>query len=302
MPFYVLLALVFMISSCGTSSEELWIEDDGSGRLEMGSDLSGLYPLIMMGLESEVQKSKDGDGSEAKKADNPLLTLLKRDKVDTIVNFQEFLMAAAGDKLGNNEEEFWDGLEQEMLADESMPIEQKEAIFNMVKTIFAWDFKLQANQEEQLFNTGMIQPFDHIANVHDWADDMMEFASEMAKEDESMDMGKLNALKDMMNGDGMTRYEINGNKLRVTRRAANTAGLAGDDEAAQAMAMMQMFAGEEPYRITIHVPGKIRNISDPNVVKLDNNTVMLEISQEDLKDPEKEVDFTIEFRLPKGMR
>lgn len=308
MPFLTLLTVLFLFNSCGTSSEELWIESDGSGRLEIGSDLSNMYPLMMMGLEKELDKGEDEEtmatGSNEKQK-NQLMAFFKRPNLDTLINLQDLLMATAPEKFGTSEEDFWNTLEAEMRADDTMPEGQKQAIFDMLKNLLSWDIKFQTDQEKQFFRTATVQSFDNLSNIHDWVNDMVEFAEEMAKNDEdgTGEMKELAVVKDILGGGGMTNYELIDDELHITRKGQDMGTMLGEnEEAQQAMMMMKMFLGNKPYKITVHLPGKVKKISDPNATIIGKKTVEIEIPQEDLFDPEKELDIRIKFKLPKGLR
>lgn len=88
----LLLILALSLQGCFSMQEEVWIEADGSGRMEATTDLSSLYPFLMMGLEQELSKEKDGDGKseEGMEEDgDPFTAIMKdamrADKIDTFL-------------------------------------------------------------------------------------------------------------------------------------------------------------------------------------------------------------------------
>lgn len=291
-----LLILTVSLTSCFNATEEIWIESDGSGRMEIESDLSNLYPFLMMGLESEAEKPQE-EGEE-QSFEKSMMALLSAEEVDTVLSMRSMFESAMAEE-GMSEDQFWQKLEQGMNEDDSMPQDQKEAIFEMVQTFMNMDFRLQANQAKQLFKTTSIQHFEETSDITSWVETIQSLVPLMADGENGPDAVQLEAMDDLF-GSAVTRYEVDGNYLRVSRSGMDLDSMG--EEGAETMAMLKMFMGNAPYRLIIHLPGKVKSIDHPDAEKLDKRTVALEIPMEDLLDPEKSMELNIKFKAPRSMR
>ena len=79
-----LLALVLIFSSCGDISEEMWINADGSGKLEYSVDLSSALPMLQM-MSQGVDSTQAGEGGK-EMMDNFFETMGRED-VDSTATF-----------------------------------------------------------------------------------------------------------------------------------------------------------------------------------------------------------------------
>jgi hypothetical protein len=208
-------------------------------------------------------------------------------------------MGSIAGQEGMTEDDFWNELETGMRADNSMPEDQKEAIYGMLQSLMEMDFRIQANQDKQMLKTTTIQRFTDISEITSWMESMQALVPLMS-EGEVQEPAQLAAMEEIFSGAGMTQYEIDGNYLHVHRKPLDLSIFG--EEMQQSMAMVKMFLGNDPYRLVIHLPGKVKDVGHPDAEKLDKRTVALDIPMNDLFDPEKEIDFRIRFKAPKGMR
>jgi hypothetical protein len=293
LPILTLLMVAFGLSSCFNASEELWIEADGTGRYESTNDFSSLYPFMMMGLQQEQEEDgteteEDGDDFE-----QSMRRLLLAEKMDTTFDLSSILASAAAEK-GQTLDQMMAEMEAEMKADDTMPEDQKEALFGMIEGLLDMKLRMQANQASQTFKTTNIQRFDNLNNLTNFGETLGGILPLMGGGG-GVPPEALGAMDQLFNS--MTQFDLDGNTLRIRRAGMDLEALAGEDsEAMQSIGMIKMFLGDAPYRLTIHFPGKVKKISSDYLTKVDKQTVELEIPMSELFDPELRVDAEVKFK------
>ena len=300
-----LLACTVFLNGCFATTEEIWIEADGSGRLESQVDMSGLYPLLMMGLNAE-EEEETVEGEESDKFEDRFMAMLKAgEEVDTTFNMGQILakeLAKEGMPEGMSTEELIDALYMKLDEEEGMTEDEKQMISSMLTNVMGLDLRLQASSERQELKYTTIQRFGEPLELSSWMDDLFTMMSMMdeAEGETPIKPDQLEMVQELFGS--TTRYELEGNTLRVHRSGLDFSSLEeeGDPSMAEMMPMIKMFLGNEPYRMLIHLPGKVRKISHPDAEKVNRTTVALEIPMDDLFDPEMELDFTIKFKRPRS--
>ncbi len=302
-----LLASVLSLSGCFTSTEEIWIEADGSGRHESQTDMSGLYPFLMMGITSEQEETLDeapaeeADGEEDIK-DN-FLAMLTQEELDTVFSMRNIFQSLM-EKEGISEDQFWEEVEGKMLSEEDIPEDQTDVVLNMIDRLMHLDLRFQASSSRQELKSTTIQSFTDPSELSSWMKDALALSSYIEQDSTSSEktVEALEGAQKLFSS--MTRFELDGNYLHVHRQGVELPDISdigeGGGDAAMMIPMLKMFFGDQPYRLIVHLPGRVRKIDNPDVVKIDRNTVMYEIPMEDLFDPETEIDFTVKFRRPRS--
>ena len=296
----LLLILALSLQGCFSMQDEVWIESDGSGRMEATTDMSSFYPFLMMGLEQEMTKEKDGDGKSegGMEEDSDPFTAIMKDamragEVDTIFNFQEMIESGLDQK----------GMTWEMMMDtmrsgpdnENMTEEQIDMAADILEEIADTRIRLQANSDEQMLKWTSIQDFATVEETGSMGNSLMEMIS-MMEEVSGEGIGQGDEMDAMMSQmfEAQTSLQIDGNTLRV-RRAGMDLSILGE-EAEQSIGMIKMFLGNQPYRMILHFPGKVKKISSPIAEKIDKTTVAIEIPFNDLFDPETMIDVEVQFK------
>ena len=293
----LLLILAIALQGCFSMQEEVWIESDGSGRMESTTDMSSFYPFLMMGLEEEMNKDKDGDGKpeEGMEEDDDPFTGIMKDmmragEVDTIFNFRD-MMESTMEEEGMTWEMMMDSLRNSSDAD--MTDAQKDMVVGMMEDFVDMRIRMQASKENQIFKWTNIQDFASVDETGSMGNSLMEMISMMEGENAFGQGDEMDAMMSQM-FEAQTSLDLDGNTLRV-RRAGMDLSMLGE-EAEQSMAMLKMFLGSEPYRMVLHFPGKVKKISSPIAEKVDKQTVAIEIPFNDLFDPETLIDVEIQFK------
>ncbi|MCB0636102.1 MAG: hypothetical protein KDC54_05770, partial [Lewinella sp.] len=175
---------------------------------------------------------------------------------------------------------------------------QKLGLMTALQAIMHMQMRLQISGKDQRIAVTTIQAFEEPDELQSLLQGIMNMAPLMNEDDAAespFPLGGEDAEMVQQLFGGQTRYElVDDQTLRITRQPMDFSDL--DGEAAQGMAMIRMFAGDDDYRLVIHLPGRVRRISHPDAEKLDRQTVVLDIPADDLFDPEKALDFTITFR------
>ncbi len=285
--YLLLLFTAAWLTSCTSNEEELWIEADGSGRYESTMDLSGIYPFLLMGLQSE-----DEEGEEEEEDPFTLMMegLLMSESADTVISFSEVIAKELKEE-GRSIESLLDSLEGINPETAGLTEAEKQANIKMVKGLMDMKLRLQINQSESLFKITTINEFDHIENFEQGGNFMETM---MGMRDQAEPMGaQAEMVKEMMGA--QTQFALDGKRLRVSRRGQDMGDMSAEEK--QQMQMVEGMMGDEPYRLTIHFPGKVKKRLDSDYAeRVDKQTVVIEIPQEDLKDPDMEMDFGIKFK------
>ena len=89
------------------------------------------------------------------------------------------------------------------------------------------------------------------------------------------------------------KIDLSGNTLRIRRSGLDLSNLG--EEAASVAPMIGMFLGTAPYRLVIHLPGKVKKTSE-GVEVIDKKTIAIEMPLSDLFDAEKSIDYEVQFK------
>lgn len=289
----ILLITTLALQSCLNVNDEVWIESNGSGRMESTTDLSSLYPFMMMGLQQEAVEDMEGEEASGDPFKDMMQGLMAAEEVDTTFEFSSMINSAL-EKEGLTLDMMMDSLQNSSDADLSGA--QKEAVMGMFEQLSDMSLRMQVNKASSLFKTTNIQNFNSIQDMFSMGDMMTEIMELIGNEGGDSPFGQggeMDAIMEQLFG-AQTAMDLDGNVLRV-RRAGIDLSVLGE-EFQQNFAMVKMFLGNDPYRLTIHFPGKVKKISSTVAKKIDKNTVMLEMPLDDLFDPEKSIDVEIQFK------
>ena len=179
--FCLSLGFLLAFSSC-TTTEEIWINQDGSLRREWKMDIGALIPFVKMAEESKNNEGAESDSLEnlaaepmedepAEEAkdpmDNMFSEMLKRDNVDTLIAFRSIFEASMKEK-GMTEEEVLRALSE---ADEGeLSSEEKEAMGGMLKTLVNTQIRIKMSEAENLYFFSLIQNFENAKELNEGQD------------------------------------------------------------------------------------------------------------------------------------
>jgi len=299
------LIFVFALSSCSEYGEEVWINADGSGRYEMTQDFSDMLPLIEMGLASAQAKAEEeeenGTESEGMKMDK-ILSLFESGKVDTLISIEN-LVKQSYEKDGKtyNKQAFKADFFQKMNKEEDFKgtPQEKEKIWTFVSEVLKISTRIQYDNEYASLKNTMYQSFDNPKDMlFGNLPDLIEIVSKYADEgDNKLNDPKAKEAMEKMK-DSFASYEITKNTLKVRRKAMEMDS--EDPESAQQMEMMKGMMGNSTYTMKIHVPGKVKKVSQDGA-KFDGSTVTWTMPALDMYDTTKDLNLDIKFKPKKGM-
>jgi len=281
------IVLVFMLSSCTATQEELWIEADGSGRYASTVDLSAMYPFLLMGIEQEDEGAEDQDPFTAM-----IQQQLKAESADTTFSFGD-MIARELEAEGKNLDMLIDSLENLDPEAAGMTAEEQDRNLEMLKTMTGMKIRLQADQSESMLKFTTISDFEDPTEMDNGASFMNAIIGFRNQMSGTQGGAQEEAIQQMTKG--QTRIELQKGKLRIMRKGTDPMEGMSDEDKAQ-MQMMQGMAGEQPYRLTIHFPGKVKKVKSEYAEQTDRETVVVEIPQEKLTDEDFELDLTVKFK------
>ncbi|MEQ8704779.1 MAG: hypothetical protein RIC19_12710 [Phaeodactylibacter sp.] len=283
--YFIALSVVVFLTSCSSNEEELWIEADGSGRYESTMDLSGVYPFLLMGLNSESEE----EGEEKDPFTQMMEGLLQSESADTLINFTT-LVEREMKQEGRTLKMLLDSLQSVNPEEAGITEAEKQTNIDMINNLMGMQLRMQVDRSAAMFKITTITRFDDITNF-ERGGDLMSTLMEMRGAEAA------GPQTDML-GDALgaqTLFSLNGKTLNVSRRGEDAGDMSEEDR--QQMEMMEGMLGDEPYRLTIHFPGKVKKrLNSQYATRVDNQTVVIEIPQEDLKNPDLKMDLGIKFK------
>lgn len=254
--FSTSLIILFALSSC-TTTEEIWISEDGSIHQEVKIDMAALIPFMKMS-EDQIDTSAD-----------PFSELLKRGNVDTLIHlgaaFEEELK-----KTGSTEEAFWQQMNEE--GDEKVPAEEKEAMKTLFKSVTNTRIRIKMNEEENVYFFSVIQDFKNIDEMNSGPNalNMIQSLGGAGMGQDSSNQAMLN----MMSGQ-TPAYSLKKNEFRISRPVYTPDNLKNEEE--QAMQMFQLLGDAMQFEYLIHLPGKVKEVNIKDAEIIDGNTVRVKV-------------------------
>ncbi len=296
------LLLLLLLSSCGTSTEEVWLNADGSGRYEMNYDASEMFGMLaMMGIEDKEPTQEELDPNAPFDPKLALQQALAQGQLDTVMNFYDILpdsarllvtdRATLRAKLESNgrvvDEPYLDTVQQLM---------QSLLNFNLVAEVDKAAEKLIMG-----FRINFEKPHDIRGIFQSLA------ALKALTPDEEATGGTGGGMDDKMSH--ATDYTLQGNTLMI-RQAANPAldeliesmrSSEADMDEDQLQQMLKML-GLDKHEVIVHLPGKVKNVEGANYRTLDENTVAFDLDYKELVREGKPFSANVKFKPKRKYR
>ncbi|MBK8706172.1 MAG: hypothetical protein IPN33_23140 [Saprospiraceae bacterium] len=263
--FCTSLIILFALSSC-TTTEEIWINADGSLRQEVKIDMAALIPFMKM---SENQMSAEAGVDTVNTSPDPFSEIIKRGNVDNLIHlgtaFEEELK-----KTGSTEENFWQQFNEE--DNEKIPAEEKEAMKTLIKSVTNTRIRIKMNEAENIYFFSIIQDFKDISEMNSGPN-----ALSMLQSLGGAGMGQDSTNKAMLNMmAGQTpAYSLKKNEFRISRPVYTPDNLKNEEE--QAMQMFQLLGDAMQFEYLIHFPGKVKEVNIKDAEIIDGNTVRVKV-------------------------
>jgi hypothetical protein len=287
--FGLLLTLSALLTSCGTTQEELWIESDGSGRFESTMDLSAMYPFLMMGLEEQSEEEGNDPFSKT------LVEAMKKGYADTTISFGAMMEEESIEKGNNGIQSRIDSLESLPPAETEEEAQERATDIRIGKMMLNMKLRIQVEQSTQSLKFTTINAFQSIDELNQGGSLLSLLMN--ARPQTGMGNAEEKEFEQMVGK--QTQFNLSAGKLQVKRQGSSGETDEMSEEDQGNMEMMRNMLGDSPYRLTIHFPGKAKKVKSPYAERIDDQTIIIEIPQEDLQDDDFELDLGIKF---KGLR
>lgn len=289
--FCLSIGFLLAFSSC-TTTEEIWVNQDGSLRREWKMDMGALIPFIKMAEESknnegaesdslenlaiepmeDAPSEEDGDYTieleeEKDPIENVFSEMLKRGNVDTLIAFRS-IFEEEMKKKGMTEEQMWQNLAES--DDSEMSGDEKKAMNGMLKTLVNTQIRIKMSDAENLYFFSLIQNFENAEELNA-GQDALGMLQSLGKGKAERDPTQETMMK-LMTGQNPT-YSLKKKEFRISRPATDMSQLS--EEETESMQMMQMFMGAIEYEYVIHFPKKVKKVNLKDAEIVDGNTVRI---------------------------
>jgi len=249
---FIALIGIALFSSCSDVENEIWINKDGSGKLEVKYDMSSMLEMASMfeGMGDEM-KENDGMEYEGEEEDSD-------GGLDDVKSFDD-IMAQMSDPSKMED------IDTTFNVYEVMPDSVKRTVKNpdSFKKI---NINIVSNKAESVAKFGLNFEYDS----YDELTEMFESFAEMDKDSDATKKEKsLDKLKGMI-----TNYEADLKKGIITIPSQDftedfldenlTGGKDLGDMDEESMGMMQMLFGDASIVTKMHLPGEVISCDDPN--------------------------------------
>jgi hypothetical protein len=282
--------LAYLLTSCTSDLEEVWIEPDGAGRVSYHTDLSGIYPFLLLSIQAQLEKDPDS----LDESDRQLIAFFNREQLDTTILFADIFAEAMEDAPGDGIGDLFRNIDN----DSSLNADQKDLIKGILGDLATMEFNINANRDAGDLAVRSTQFFTELSDYASFGSELSEVIELVAAESDSLDAGEAQLAAQAIGGmfGGSTRYQLDGNTLRVFRPADVPFNEQDnlDSDINRAMAMAMFSSSDEDYEILLHLPGKIRSVSYPDAeINKRERTVRVRIPAEQL---DEDVEFSIVFK------
>ena len=285
---FIAIAIILIGSACSNYTEELWINQDGTGSAQVTRDMGALLPLLQLGLMSDDDNTNKNPNNPMEQGKTLLKSVLERGKIDTTIVVADILQSA----LKKEGENFtMPMLKQKLDEDSHTDKSQKDAIWKMVQEVVTMRLRLQMDTENDLLRITTSQQFTDINHrLLSNLPGLLKLAGQLPIAD-SINANRLAAVESA--AQSVPNYTFTDNKLSLRRQGLdlNT----GDPQAAQGMEMAKGFMSDSKYTMIIHLPGKVKSVSVPGAT-YKKNSVTWEVPMTDLLDAKKHLDIDIDYK------
>lgn len=237
-----LATFIISLASCGEINEEMWLNKDGSGKVEYQFDVGESLPMIMMmvqaGAQQQLSEMENGEATQDKM--NEIMEKLSSEKVDTTISFFDFVSDSIKGLTENPEQFKKMNLNIDLDSDANVALVKLAIDFN--------DFQ-EIDQMLKKFGNAFASGSPELSN---------------------MGLGGMTDGFSFDDSNYFTKKEFK--QRRMSSGGGGMEEMMGEGEGAQ---MIEMMFGNTQYSKTIHFPHKIKSVSGADA-KIDGNTIRIE--------------------------
>ena len=263
---WLFVTAVLLLTSCGTLSEEVWINADGSGRYVMEYDASG-----MLGMMSLLDAQDEGDeGSES--PEDFLKDALKQEKFDTTFSLLT-MMPDSIKEIINDRRSIRTALESQGRKVTESTIDSVQNAFVALEDM---DMTIKLDKAEEVLDFVMSLDFDSIEEMQNTFGGMDAFKALTPSPD---------AVASTNSSSNITSYKLTKGHLSIQQAISplikemiNNGGDMGDgsSESIDNIQMLEMM-GFGKHDIVVHLPGIVKSVKGAEYREIDENTIALSI-------------------------
>jgi len=292
-----ILSLGMLLTSCGTFSEEIWVNADGSGQYKL--DYDAAESLAMLEMMGQMGDDTDEEGQPSDDPEELMKEAFKQEKFDTSFNLLSVMPDSVKQIISNRS-----ALRNKMIESGQTVSEAGiDSIQNAFELLGNLDFAMRMDKGEGILGFGMTINFDkpnEIANTFE----SMAALKAMGGEQQTQAGGMADKVGNR------TTFELIGKNKLVVRQAPpanmdDLLGAAGDSaegmDAEQMEGMLEMM-GLSSYDVTVHVPGLVKSVAGATYVKKNDNTVVLTVDYLKAMKGGELMEAEITFKPKKKMR
>ncbi len=262
-----ILLLGILLTSCGTFSEEIWINADGSGRYSMYFDASEEIDKIPI-LLILTQLPDDGE-LKSSPIQQAITSGLMREKFDTNFNLIQSLPDSTRQKLTNR-----DAIRQDLKrvgrANSDTEVEKQYQTYKKMEKI---DISIHLDQEDKFIEVGMETDFDKSSDISE------AFGSFNGTNSFSSGGSDLLTADERVN---RTTFNLENNRITIQQvPPANMKDIVNaTDEWVEGMSSEEQEeyltkTGLGPYTVKVHIPGTVKSVTGADYDKENSNTVLI---------------------------
>lgn len=304
------LLLLMLMFSCATT-EEIWINPDGTIRTETKMDMSSMMALMQLGnamedeeedsemededdYEEELEEGVEDDDMEdmaeesSEGFDKMMDNLFTQENVDTLIDFRDIIKEEILDK-GVSEEEFL----RELTEDEDL---KKQGIDPkaLLKTLTNSQMRIKIDKDASVAFMSLIQTYDQAKDFSVGMNFMQIMSSIMqSSRGEEASEDPMDEMMSRVMVGSASSYDLQKRQLRISRPAVDYSDL--PEESLQQLQMMQMFLGDSGHRIIVHVPKKVKKVSVDDAT-IDKSTVTIEVPTAKIGEKGEDFEVVVKFK------
>ena len=270
-----ILLLGILITSCGSVTEEVWINSDGSGRYTLDYDASESLSMLEMLGQMGGEEKEDSMEEIQENPEDVMKEALGREKFDTSFNLMSVMPDSVKQIISSKKEL------RKTFTDRGQSISDRglDSLQDAFDLLGNLDFAMRMDKAASIFGFGMTINFDELATVGNTFESMGTL--------KSLDGGESNQAGGMADKlENRTNFEMVGkNKLIVRQSPASqmdellgSAGDSADGMDSEQMESMLDMMGLGSYDVKVHVPGIVKSVKGAQYVQENDNTVVFTVN------------------------
>lgn len=252
-----LLSICLLFSGCGEVTEEIYINEDGSGTYTVSYDMiDGMSKMaIEMAKAFSEMSDEPVDMGELERGIRDGIWEDFPNKVDSIIPLESSVPDSILHDPANSD------------------------FFNR------YSLFMKGSKEDDQMLMGTRYEFTDSENLDNFFVFFQKLQKKRGQGGAEDPFGKL------MNGETIADYNISGTKVSRTCKLGEPIDINGEDS----KFYQTMFSGLK-YRSIVHLPGKVKNVKGENMISKKGNTVVFEYEMLDILSSKAKTDFQISYK------